>query len=317
MRSNIMKKMCFLALATASMACGGAQFKPTAGEKPQKALKPGSKVEFVETADALPQPVIVVGVLVEATKKGEDDRKAVEKDFRLLASGKGCDAVVGLKVDTDEQHAQQKVYHKDADGKVVAAMEDVATVTYRWSAQCVRSGAAGEPASASPKRSAIAPGPAPEAAVVPGDRLGGLESGDPAVTELVAKLNAYESAYLRHWKDKLHASTVEPLDAVGATLELMVQVDKFWKITVPTEWLGCKADPKSDACVAHAKLVKDLRHADDLRHDMERLDRSQAALNWLRKNGNRVAVYLDTFVPSETSDSAMRATPFWVEHHRN
>ena len=58
-----------------------------------------------------------------------------------------------------------------------------------------------------------------------------------------------------------------------------------------------------------------LRHADELRHEMEHLDRSAAALSWLRKNGARVSVYLDTFVPTETSDSAMRATPFWTEQH--
>ena len=39
---------------------------------------------------------------------------------------------------------------------------------------------------------------------------------DPAVQELVAKLAGYEVAYLRHWKDKLHAPTVDALDAVGA-----------------------------------------------------------------------------------------------------
>jgi hypothetical protein len=314
MRLNILIKMSLLAAVAMTAACGGAQFKPTAGEKPQKALKPGSKVEFVETADALPQPVIVVGVLAETTKKGEDDRKAVEKDFKMLAMGKGCDAVVGLKLDTDEQHAQQKVYHKDADGKVVMAVEDVATILYRWSAQCVRTAAAADGSATAPKRSVVAPGPGPEPAVVPGDRMGPMDAGDPAVNDVVAKLLPFESTYLRHWKDKLHAVPVEPLDAVGATLELMAQVDKFWKITVPMEWLGCKSDPRNEACVAHSKLLKDLRRVDDLRHDMERLDRSPAALSWLRKNSNRVAVYLDTFVPTETSDSAMRATPFWLEH---
>jgi hypothetical protein len=107
---------------------------------------------------------------------------------------------------------------------------------------------------------------------------------------------------------------VDPLDAVAATLELMAQVDKFWKVTVPMDWLGCRTDPRCEACVNHAKLIKDFRRADELRHEMERLDRSVSALNWLRKNGGRVTVYLDTFVPAETSDSAMRATLFWTEH---
>ncbi len=296
--------VCFVAVALCA-ACGGAQFKATPNQPGQKALKHGVKPELFETADALPQPVIAVGTLVETTKKGEDDRKAVEKDFKLLAAGRGCDAVVGLTLDTDEQHSVQKVYHKGADGKVTIANEEVTNQTFKWHAQCVRSAAAdGAVPAANP--SAVAPGPAPEPAVVSGDT-------DPAVQAVVNRLVTYESAYLHHWKDKLHATTVDPLDAVGATLELMVQVDKFWKVTVPTEWLGCKSDPRSVACLDHAKLLKGFRRAEDLRRDMEHLDRSLAALLWLRKNGTRVTVYLDTFVPTETSDSAMRATPFWTE----
>jgi uncharacterized protein YbjQ (UPF0145 family) len=306
MRRNILKHLCFVALAGTSMACGGAQFKATPNQAPQRALKHGTKVEFVDSTDALSPPVLIVGNLTEVTKKGEDDRKGVEKDFKLLAAGKGCDAVVGLHLDTDDQRSTQKVYHKDPDGKVSMAMEEVVTRTYRWQAQCVRSAAADSAAPAT-KGSAVAPGPGPEPAVVAGDT-------DPAVQELVGKLAGFEGAYLRLWKDKLHVSTVDPLDAVGATLELMTQVDKFWKITVPMEWLGCKTDPKSDVCQNHAKLIKDLRRADDLKHEMERLDRSASALTWLKKNGNRLAVYLDTFVPAETSDSAMRATPFWTAH---
>ncbi len=305
MRRNVLNSLCFVVLAGSAAACGGAQFKATPNEKPQRALKHGAKVEVVETADALPQPVLVVGTLTEVTKKGEDDRKSVEKDFKLLAAGRGCDAVVGLKLDVEEQRGNQKVYHKDADGKVSMAVEEVVTQTHRWKAQCARSAAAD--GAAPVKSSAVAPGPAPEPAVVSGDT-------DPAVQSVAAKLAGFETNYLRQWKDKLHATTVDPLDAVGATLELMVQVDKFWKVTVPMDWLGCRTDPRSEACVNHAKLIKDFRRADELRHEMERLDRSVSALNWLRKNGSRVAVYLDTFVPAETSDSAMRATQFWTEH---
>jgi len=307
MRRNILNHLCILAVAGAAAACGGAQFKATPNQAPQKALKYGIKAELVDSVDSLAPPVVVVGTLTEVTKKGEDDRKAVEKDFKLLAAGKGCDAVVGLRLDTEEQRSTQKVYHKDADGKVTMAMEEVASNIYRWTAQCVRSAAADSAAASAAKPAVRAPGPAPEPAVVSGDT-------DPAVQELVAKLAGHEVAYLRHWKDKLHAPTVDPLDAVGATLELMVQVDKFWKVTVPMDWLGCRHDARSEACVSHSKLIKDFRRAEELRRDMERLDRGPAALNWLRKNNDRVAVYLETFVPTETSDSAMRATPFWIAH---
>ncbi len=306
MRRNVLNQLCFVALACLSIACGGAQFKATPNQAPQRALKPGTKVEFVDSTDALSPPVVIVGTLTEVTKKGEDDRAGVEKNFKLLAAGKGCDAVVGLQLDNEEQRSTQKKFHKDADGKVSMAMEEVVTQTYRWQAQCARSAAA-DSAATSSKPTAVAPGPGPEPAVASGDT-------DPAVQDLVGKLAGFESAYLRQWKGKLHMSTVDPLDAVGATIELMAQDDKFWKVTVPMEWLGCKSDPKSEACMNHTKLVKDLRRADDLKREMERLDRSAAALTWLRKNGNRLAVYLDTFVPAETSDSAMRATPFWTEH---
>lgn len=307
MRRSVLNFICLSAFVVSATACGGAQFKATAGQAPVKPLKVGLKAEVYDTADALPPPVFVVGTLSESTKKGTDDRKAVEKDFKQLAAAKGCDAVVGVALDTEEQRSTQKVYHKEADGKVTAAMEEVVTHLYKWHAQCVRSAAADGAAPAA-RPSAVAPGPGPEPAVVSGDT-------DPAVQYVVGRLGGFESAYLRQWKDKLHAATVDPLDAVGATLELMAQVDKFWKITVPMDWLGCRTAPTSQACAAHTQLLKGLRHADELRHEMERLDRSASALNWLRKNGQRVSVYLDTFVPSETSDSAMRATPFWTEQH--
>lgn len=303
MHRTVLNSVGFAVLALTA-ACGGAQFKATPNQPAQKPLKLGIKPEIVESADGLPQPVLVVGVLAETTKSGEEDRKSVEKDFKLLAAGKGCNAIVGLTMEAEEQHAQQKVYHKGADGKVSISNEDVTTQTYHWHADCVRSAAAD---SAAPvKGSAVAPGPAPEPAVVSGDT-------DPAVQELLKQLAPFETAYLRNWKEKLHGSTVDPLDALGATLELMAQVDKFWKITVPQEWLGCRADPRSDACVNHSKLLKSFHKADELRRDIERLDRSPAALAWLRRNGARVAAYLDTYVPTETSDSAMRATPLWAE----
>lgn len=307
MGNQLVRSFLVMSVVGLTAACGGAQFKAAANQAPQKALKYGTKVELADSADALPQPVVIVGTLSETTKKGEEDRKSVEKNFKTLASAKGCDAIVGLRLDTEEQHSTQKVYHKDADGKVTMAMEEVITPIHRWTGSCVRSAAADGGAAPAAKPAVRAPGPAPEPAVVANDT-------DPAVRDVVAKLSTYEITYLRQWREKLHAPTVEPLDAVGATLELMAQVDKFWKITVPNEWLGCRNDPRSEQCVHHAKLIKELRRVDDLRHDMERLDRSGAALNWLRKNGNRVAVYLDTFVPAETSDSAMRATPFWAAH---
>ncbi len=307
MRRRILNSVWFSSIVLFAAACGGAQFKATPSQAPFKPLKIGMKVELADTADALAPPVVIVGTLAETTKKGEDDRKGVEKNFKQVAAAKGCDAVVGLAFDADEQRSTQKVYHKDADGKVSAAMEEVVAHLYKWHAQCVRSAAA-DGAAAAAKPSAVAPGPGPEPAVVSGDT-------DPAVQGVIAKLVGFEGAYLRQWKDKLHAVTVDPLDAVGAVIELMTQVDKFWKVTVPMDWLGCRTDPRSEACLNHSQFLKGLRHADELRHEMEHLDRSAAALSWLRKNGARVSVYLDTFVPTETSDSAMRATPFWTEQH--
>ena len=307
MRRTSLKQVFFLGLAASLAACGGAQFKATPNQPAPHALKPGIKPQLFDTADTLAQPALVVGVLTETTKNGEDDRKLVERDFKLLAAGHGCDAIVGMKMVDDAQKLTQKVWRKDpTTGKAAQVTEEVETHNFRWSAQCVRSAAPGGAAPA-PNPSEVAPGAEPEVAAAP-------DSNDPAVRGVVAKLAPLEGVYLRQWKEKLHASTVEPLDAVGAVLEVMVQVDKFWKITVPTQWLGCAAEPENELCVKYRKMLKDLRKSDDLRHELEHLNRSVAALGWLRKNGDRVAAYVDTYVPTDTSESAMRTTPFWTEH---
>ena len=133
-----------LTLGTGALlaACGGATFQQTQGLAKQRPLKPGTKVQVVESAAGLPQPTLVVGTLKTVTKNGEADRPAVEKEFRVLASGKGCDAVAGLKLDSVESSAPKKVYHKLPDGKVEQVVENVTTVTHTWLAECVRSAAA-------------------------------------------------------------------------------------------------------------------------------------------------------------------------------
>ena len=293
------------ALAAVTLACGGPQFKPTPHQSAVRPLRSGVKVEFVESSEGLAPPVTPIGVISTVSRRGEDDRPQVQKDFRTLAASKGCDAVVGLKLETDEQHSSQKVTRRGADGRLKTVSEDVVAYTYRWSASCVRSGAA----------DAAAPhggwAPPPPKSVAPPPAAGG---SDPAVAELAAKLAPYEIAYLRSWKEKLHANPIEPIDALGATTELMAQVEKFWKITVPMEWLGCKADARSDQCQSHARMMKDFKKPEELRKEMERFDKSPAALAWLRRNTTRVALYLDTYVPSETSESGMRATAFWQDH---
>ena len=64
----------------------------------------------------------------------------------------------------------------------------------------------------------------------------------------------------------------------------------------------------------HGKLMKDFRKAEDLRKELERLDKNPAALAWLRRNSARLSLYLDTYVPAETSESGMRSTAFWQDH---
>lgn len=127
-------------------ACGGATFQQTQGVAKQRPLKMGTKVALAESEDGLPQPTVVVGTLKSVTKNGEADRPGVEKDFRLLAAGKGCDTVVGLKLDTTETVTPTKVYHKNAEGKVEQVVENVTTQTHTWTAQCVRSAAVEAPA---------------------------------------------------------------------------------------------------------------------------------------------------------------------------
>lgn len=303
------------------LGCGGAQYQQTKGVPRQKPLKTGAPIDVVDTADTLAQPVLMLGTLTTVSKKGEIDRAAVVKEFKSVAAAKGCDAIVGLKLETDEKRGTKQVFKKQPDGKVEQVQEEVVTTTHTWTAQCARSATvdsgtakpAAAPAPVATPKAAVAE-PTPEVAPA---TLTTTTPSDPAVQALVDQLVRYQDTYLALWKEKLHKAPLDVLDALGATVELMAQVDRFWKMTVPHEWLGCKEDPKSETCRSHAKLLKNFKNAEELEKEVKRQNSSGPALGWLKKNAPRLNAYLDTYVPVTTSDSGMRGTKFWADNQGN
>ncbi len=136
-----LSRTCALVLLTlAGTACGASvQFERSAGVPKYKALPAKTAVQVVESADTLPQPVVVVGNLHTASPKGEADRAEVTAGMQKEAFRFGCDAVVGLKLEDHVERSMKWVDKPGPAGKSVRQQEPVEKHTWNWSAQCVRS----------------------------------------------------------------------------------------------------------------------------------------------------------------------------------
>ncbi|MBI5607554.1 MAG: hypothetical protein HY902_01585 [Deltaproteobacteria bacterium] len=131
------------ALVVFTLACAGCgasvQFDRAAGVPKYKALPAKTAVQVVESADLLPQPVVVVGSLRMTSPKGEADRAEVTAGMQKEAFRFGCDAVVGLQVVDQVDRSMRWVDKPGPSGKPVRQQEPVEKHTWNWSAQCVRS----------------------------------------------------------------------------------------------------------------------------------------------------------------------------------
>ncbi|MCB9738336.1 MAG: hypothetical protein H6747_03645 [Deltaproteobacteria bacterium] len=152
--------------------CGGVELERAPGAPKHRALPLGTPVTAAETADALPQPTVLLGTLrLKLTSNDATaDRTAALAQLKRFAARYGCDAVVAAAVDTQEKIFKRKIKKLGSDGRPYFEEEVRKSYEHNWQSQCVRTAAA--PADAAPRR-----GTTISAKPAGGGENGGGESG--------------------------------------------------------------------------------------------------------------------------------------------
>lgn len=132
--------------------CGGVELERAPGAPKHRALPLGTPVTAAETADALPQPTVLLGTLrlKQTSNDATADRTAALAQLKRFAARYGCDAVVSATVDTQEKIFKRKIKKLGSDGRPYFEEEVRKSYEHNWQSQCVRTAAA--PADAAPRR---------------------------------------------------------------------------------------------------------------------------------------------------------------------
>ena len=154
---------------------------------------------------------------------------------------------------------------------------------------------------------------------VPAASAGGTQSfgrgdgGSHTSGEVWQKLGVHAETFLKTWRSQLREPSAAPSEVLDAFNELAYQITGptgFWRKTLPQQWLGCSANPDSEACVSVAKVLGELSQWDDIQKRIGGLEASQAKA-FLERNAGRMLAYLETYVPAEASSSGMKDTDFY------
>jgi hypothetical protein len=130
------------------------------------------------------------------------------------------------------------------------------------------------------------------------------------------KMAAYKDSHLKAWKDALIEAPASETDVLDAFNELAFAVTGpggFWRRTLPQKWLGCTANPDLPPCLKLKELDPKLGKWDKVQKKIGKLP-VRRAKRFLTRNFSKMMAYLDTYVPIEISDSAMKETAFFKEN---
>jgi hypothetical protein len=147
----------------------------------------------------------------------------------------------------------------------------------------------------------------------PADAAGVSRAAGPDVW---AALATHEKTYLKAWRGAFTNPKPEPQDVLDAFAEVVNAVTGpggFWRTTVPNSWFGCEAEPAGAVCQRLAELAPDFAAWDAFLVEMAAVDPAQVP-KVLEKNRQKLADYLESYVPSERSLSGMKATAFYAAH---
>ncbi len=142
----------------------------------------------------------------------------------------------------------------------------------------------------------------------------GAGFGDDAIRAKVwSRLAKHKDTHLEKWDRALSQQDGSSATALRAFADLVDSVtgpSGFWRDAVPNELLSCHDKPDSPACEGLDAAASEFDEWDLLASKIRRLDGSRADV-FLQRNGKDIVSYLDTYVPADASDVAMRQTAFF------
>ena len=134
-------------------------------------------------------------------------------------------------------------------------------------------------------------------------------------TTLHSKLLQHEDTHLSAWSSALQDESPAALDILEAWSELAYKVtgkSGFWRDTVQNQWMGCEMEPDAPACRKLNKMASEFKEWGGVQQKIETLS-ERSARRFLRRNGTKLAEYVDRYVPADMSDSGMRSTGLYRE----
>ena len=150
-----------------------------------------------------------------------------------------------------------------------------------------------------------------------GKAVGSREGPSSSAVALWTDLARFERSHLQAFSDSFGSAPADDLEVLNAVNELMVAVTGpggLWRKTVPTQFFGCENDAESSMCRRLAEENARLSEWDVLQEQLMLVETEKAAARFLKKKGERIRAYIDTFVPQDGSFSAIRATPFFADN---
>jgi hypothetical protein len=136
------------------------------------------------------------------------------------------------------------------------------------------------------------------------------------VTAVWQRLGVFHESHLKSWKEALAADPESASDVLDAFNEMAYAVTGpggFWRKTLPKKWLGCPQNEELPPCIKLASLEKDLARWDKVQEKIGKLS-VKSAKRFLARNYSKMLAYIDTYVPTEFSDSEMKKTGFFKQH---
>ncbi len=134
-------------------------------------------------------------------------------------------------------------------------------------------------------------------------------------TTLHSKLLQHEDTHLSAWSSALQDESPAALDILEAWSELAYKVtgkSGFWRDTVQNQWMGCEMEPGAPACRKLSKMASEFKEWEEIQQKIETLS-ERSARRFLRRNGKKLADYVDRYVPADMSDSGMRSTGLYKD----
>ena len=151
----------------------------------------------------------------------------------------------------------------------------------------------------------------------PTGRATGAMGASAEGRDVWAALAKFEDPYLGAWSERFAEGPADNAEVLAVFQELASNVTGYgglWRKTVPNEYFGCAADADPPICRTLASAEKNFARWDALQETMSGIEDERAARAFLRRNRAAMLDYLQTYVPSDRSLSAVQATPFFAEN---